>query len=349
MQKIRVGINGFGRIGRAIFRLNQVHRFFDVCLINDCNPDIENIAYQLKYDSIYGVFPANIKTRDKQLLVDEHAIAVYHARTPEEVPWQRHGIDLIIDASGVNTHPQHMLQESPLVEQTIFTHAVNLPGQVQTLIFGVNHDHQALHQQAYFSSSICDTVAAAPILKILQDNFGIASGALTTLHPWLGLQHLQDGAAIPLNLADEHRSNYALGRSAVNNLIPKTTTAIHAAEILMPGISEKISSFSYRVPTNIVSSAVLHVELQERCTREQVLDIFERSEREQQWRILNNCFEPRVSIDYCGCEYSAAIDQRWTNINNQRHLRMVYWYDNEWGYSARVLDLVRRLSHLKSA
>ncbi len=345
MKRIKLGINGFGRIGRAIFRINHQYNLFDVAIINDINPDTANLAYLLRYDSVHGAFPDAVGVDQEKLIIRNHAIAVHHCPRILDVPWQEHGVDVLIDASGAKGNAAAGPALLDMLGYYINTHAATeAEHDVKTVVFGVNeHEFDPLKDRL-LSSSICDTVALGPVIKLLEDHYGIESGFLTTLHPWLGGQHLLDGSADFSKAPDGMDSHYALGRSAVNNLIPKSTTAVLAADAVLPGILKKIASFSYRVPTTIVSSAVLNLSLANPADQGELIEMFYRFEREQHWKIISNSIEPKVSLDYSGNEFSTAIDQRWTMLKNGRNLRMVYWYDNEWGYSSRVVDLVKLIA-----
>lgn len=339
--KLRIGINGFGRIGRALYRINQQQRRFDIVLINDLCPDPANLAYLLAYDTIYGRLPERVEACRGGLQVGARDVALSRCADIGQAPWRQHAVDVIIDASGVADNPAR-LRRAGWGGHAVITHAVADPQLAKTVLFGVNENDFVPARDRVVSASICDTVALAPLLAILERHFGIQGGFLTTLHPWLAQQRLQDGPAPPQAPAD-----YALGRSAVNNLIPKTTSAVQAAECLFPGIAAKLAALSYRVPTNIVSSAVLQLQLARPGGRDEVVELLRRAAREQSWNVLANCEEPRVSLDYCGSPYSLTVDQRWTMVDAGGQLRLMYWYDNEWGYSSRVLDIVRKIAHAR--
>ncbi len=341
MKRLKIGINGFGRIGRAIFRISRKYDVFDVVAINDLNPDLANLAYLLRYDSVHGPFSGSVIADAGTLVVDGSAIAVHQQAHMLDVPWQDHAVDVLIDASNCGESLATMSENRDVVGHYIRTHAAYGVANVKTLVFGVNETEFDPPADTLISASICDTIALAPLIKLLEQHYGIESGFLTTLHPWLSDQHLHDGPAVASRMLDGLDSHYALGRSAVNNLIPKSTSAVLAADAVFPGLSEKLESFSYRVPTNIVSSAVLNLTLAGKAKQAELIEMFYRFECEQKWKIITNCTEPKVSLDYAGCEFSVAIDQRWTIVKNGRNLRLVYWYDNEWGYSSRVVDLVK--------
>ena len=344
VRRLKIGINGFGRIGRAILRINHQLDLFDVVVINDINPDLANLAYLLRYDSVHGAFPGGVGVGAGKMIVGGKTIAVHHHAHIRGVPWQDHAVDVLIDASGSRENLAAAADGSAMAGHYLYTHAVRGEANIKTLVFGVNEDEFEPLRDTLISASICDTIALGPLVKLIEQRYGIACGFLTTLHPWLSDQHLLDGPANASRAPDGMDSHYALGRAAINNLIPKSTTAVVAADLMFPGLSQKLESFSYRVPTNIVSSAVLNLTLRDTAEQAELIEMFYRFEREQKWKIITNSTEPKVSLDYGGCEFSVAIDQRWTMVKNGRNLRLVYWYDNEWGYSSRVVDLVRLIA-----
>lgn len=357
MRRLRIGINGFGRIGRSVFRIIHQQGLFDVVAINDINPDPVNIAYLLRYDSMRGIFPGVVSVGERGLSVNGHEVSLHHCVNILDVPWAEHGVDVLIDASGVRENGVALAESSNAVGHYIYTHAMHAASperrrnfsasvaqRVKTVIFGVNEDQFNPQNDRLISSSICDTIALGPVIKLLEDSYGVDSGFLTTLHPWLGDQNLMDGNPNPRRARDDKQSHFSLSRSAVDNLIPKTTTAVRAANAVFPGLSEKIESFSYRVPTSIVGSAVLNITLKRLADQGELTEMFYQFERVQKWSIISNSMEPTVSSDYSGNEFSAIIDHRWTVVKNNRQVRLVYWYDNEWGYSARVVDIAKLIA-----
>lgn len=343
MKKIKVGINGFGRIGRAILRVNDLLDAFEVVVINDINPDTKNLAYLLQYDGTYGRFDKEVRNDDDSISFGDKKIEVYHSNSILDVPWDDHRVDVVIDSSGVNSNLDLIkFQNDTDVKHFIVT---NAPDQsIKTIIFGVNENEFKPTEHKILSSSICDTIALAPILKLIEKTHEIQSGFLTTLHPWLAYQNLLDGPSISWSQPGDIYSHYALGRSSINNLIPKSTSAILAADHVFPGLSKRIQSFSYRVPTSIVSSAVLILQLDKEIDVEELKRRFYDFEEQQKYHIIKNSMEPLTSTDYTGEDASVIIDHRWTTVENENMLRIIYWYDNEWGYSSRVVDLIRLIS-----
>ena len=347
MIKLRVGIHGLGRIGRAVFRIQHDRRDFDIVLINEINPDIHNIAYLLNHDSLYGGLKPPIQVKQQQLCQGAQMIAVSHCPDITQAPWQAHGVDVIVDASGTD-NAERLIHWHNFPGWTISTHACHRQ-QLHTIVFGVNEQTFQPALQRRLSSSICDTVALAPLVKLLEQHYGIAHGRLTTLHPCLSSQHLLDSAALAGSAHDDTLSHYTLGRSALNNLLPKTTSAVLAADAVLPGLSTRMQGFSYRVPTSSVSSAVLDVSLCHPATVDTVHQHLHTLAQQQRHAIIQLDTTPKVSQDYCGNAHSVCVDQRWTTIQAEQQLRLVYWYDNEWGYSARVVDLIGEIARHASA
>ncbi len=345
MKKIKVGINGMGRIGRAIFRINLKSDQLEVVAINDINPDVDNIGYLLKYDSTYGRLEQNIKISGSKIYCKDQESTVYNEENILSVPWEKHDVDIVIDASGVKSNLEAItspnLQSS--VKHFIVTNAPS--ANIKTIIFGVNEDEFDPKKHRVVSSSICDTIALTPILKELQKTHSIESGFLTTLHPWLSYQNLLDGPSVSWSQPGDIYSHYALGRATTQNLIPKSTSAVRAADLVFPELSDRLQSFSYRVPTQIVSSAVLILMLDKEIKGEELISRLKDAESKQKVKVFKNSVEPLTSLDYAGEDYSVIIDHRWTKVEKGRHLKLVYWYDNEWGYSNRVVDVV---SHIGS-
>jgi len=342
---MKVLINGFGRIGRAITRINLQYHYFDIVAINDINPDIKNMAYLIKYDCTYGRLTCDVNCDERYIEIEGNKIYVTHERNIEDVDCT--GIDIVIDASGIQNNIAQIKRmcETTTVKHFIFTN-INAADTLD-IIFGVNEERLKTDNSRLLSSSICDAVSLAPIYKIIDDNFKIESGFLTTLHPWLSYQNLLDGAAASWSQPGDVFSHYALGRASVQNLIPKSTSAVKAVARVIEDAEEKIESFSYRVPTSVVASAVLTVKLVKETSMEEVLDRICEYERLQKYHIIRTTAEPLISADYTGDDYSAIIDTRWIKVKNKSHLEIVYWYDNEWGYSSRIVDIIRYLTAIE--
>ncbi len=346
----KVGINGLGRIGRAVLRITLEHPDIDIVCINDINPDINNIAYLIKYDSTYGRLEKSIAvTGDTITIGNEKKLRVYRHENISDVPWNKEGVDIVIDSSGVK---QNLINARKLKTQGV-RHCIvtNAPQEDEVdiaIILGVNHDDFKPERHFLISSSICDANAFSPTAHVLDKKFGIKHGFLTTLHPWLNYQNLLDGPSISYATPGKIHDHYALGRGSTNSLIPKTTSAISASCKVLKNLTGKFLSMSYRIPTMIVSSADLSVELEEKVNVDTIQSVFEEEEKNQKWNIFFNNKEALVSTDFTGSSYSAVIDHRWIYMNEHNYLKMVLWYDNEWGYSSRVVDLVRYIGQWKN-
>jgi glyceraldehyde 3-phosphate dehydrogenase len=341
MQKLRVGINGFGRIGRAIFRHSYLKKYFEIVAINDINPDNHNLAYLLKYDTSYGQFTGRIADDENSMSVDGQRISLYHQPDISKVPWKKDQVDLVIESSGVKSNLDKINSLKKIVKNVVITYD---PGTMdQTIVFGCNEETLDPKKNFLISSSICDSISLSPIISALQKTNPILHGFLVTVHPWLSYQNLLDGPSKSWSQPGDVYSHYALGRSAPMNMIPKSTSAITAAARVHPELSDKLMSFSYRIPTSIVSGAVLIAQLTDDTTPEEIEDMFTGLEKKQNFKVFKNSREPLTSLDYVGEEYSVIIDHRWTKVNGKRLLKLVYWYDNEWGYTSRVVDLVKEI------
>ncbi|MEM4396786.1 MAG: glyceraldehyde 3-phosphate dehydrogenase NAD-binding domain-containing protein [Candidatus Woesearchaeota archaeon] len=343
MRKIRIGINGFGRIGRAFTRINIKYNLYDIVVINELDPDINNLAYLLKYDSIYGRL-SNVKIDiDKNfLIIDNHKIRVFHEDSIDNVDWHNYSVDLVIDASGVK---RNVLNSSKIIKdglrKVIITHSPD-NGVDFTYMKGVNEKFYDPLNHNIISCSICDANAVGPFFKLIDDVFGIESGDITTLHPWLSYQNLLDGNLKSVSNPSHYWTDYALGRSSIGNLIPKGTTLVKALSKILPGIETVLNASSFRVPTSIVASAVGIFLLKKSTTINEIYQVL--NEYIMNYKdVLQLDDRSLVSIDYLCSEYAAIVDKRWLYLNKSNLLKFVLWYDNEWGYAYRVYNSINDL------
>lgn len=339
---IRIGINGFGRIGRAVFRIALANRNIEIVSINDINPDIHNLAYLMKYDSTYGKLDRSVEVEGSSLCMgNEKNIRVHKYQNIDEVPWEMDGVDIVVDSSGIrnNRHlARNMIKRG--VRHCIVTNAPASEEIDRTVIMGVNHDELNMKRDYLIASSICDSNAFVPVASLIDRNFGIEHGFLTTLHPWLNYQNVLDGPSISYATPGQIHDYYALGRASTVSLIPKTTSAISASCVVLKHLTGKFMSMSYRVPTMIVSSADVYIKLSKKTDVAEIKNMFMEAEKKQKWKTIHNNDEPLVSADFIGCEYSAVVDHRWIMMNSDNYLKVVLWYDNEWGYSHSVVELI---------
>ena len=335
---INVGINGFGRIGRVLSRIIQQRDNINVVAINDINPDIENINYLFNYDTTYGALKEKTLVKDGFIVNSATNIKVFQQEDINEVPWDKSLVDIIIDSSGISENLKHYEKLRDKVNKIVVTNSPDPDLVDREVIYGVNHKSIDRENDFIISSSICDATAIAPVIRLINKEFEIQNGFLTTLHPWLGYQNLLDGPSKSYAVPGEIIDNYALGRASPMALIPKNTSAISATSKILPEIKNKFASFSYRIPTNIVSSADLTLLVSKDIKKEDVKDLFINYEKENP-KIISNNYEALVSSDFIGSEISSNIDHRFLIVKD-KFIKLMCWYDNEWGYSSRVCDLI---------
>lgn len=336
---MRLAINGFGRIGRTLARINLSRATFELTAVNDINPHLGNHAYLLRYDSNYGRACKTISHNKDCLIVDDKEVTFSCVSKIDQAPWEEGDVDVLIDSSGVadNVAGARNLIERGIIKCAVITHCSKEVD--REIILGVN-DTEISQTDQLLSSSICDSNAIAHPLKWLNDEYGIESGSVTTLHPWLSYQNLVDGPSKSQSNPGFIWPDYALGRASIGALIPKNTTAMDPIYNLLPHLKDKFVTFSYRVPTSVVGSADISLTLSRFPGEKQIRDFI--IEKCEQSRYVNCNLESRVSYDYLQEDASAYIDMQWFKCAGQM-LKLILWYDNEWGYSCRALELAEML------
>ena len=336
---INIGINGLGRIGRVLLRQILTSNKLKVVAINDINPDPNNIAYLVKYDSTYGRLKANIKFKKDNIYINKHKIKLFNKDAIDKVEWKKFKVDCLIDSSGVK---KNLILSRKLKKKLKNIIVTNSPGSKyvdKTMIYGFNDDSFNRSEDFLISSSICDATALAPVLKIINNLYEIKKGFVTTLHPWLGYQNLLDGPSKSYAVPGEIIDNYALGRASPNVLIPKNTSAIKATYEVLPNLKDKFLANSFRIPTSIVSSADVVLELEKQPNKEKLIKYIYNYKP----KIISLNKEALVSSDFIKTEYSAFLDLRFLNILDN-YLKFTLWYDNEWGYASKVIDLIKKIN-----
>ena len=345
-QKIKIGLNGLGRIGRHIYKMCIDDPSIELKGINEINPDLNNWAYTLNYDTIYGQSKKKTKVKDKKIICNNQSIFTSMHNDISQVPWEDWGVKIIIDASGIlkNTQKAKGLIERNIVEKIIFT---NSPENVDfTMILGVNHELYNSDKHNLIASSICDATAIAPISKIIDYLYKIKLGYVTTLHPWLSYQNLMDGSSSSWSVPGEVYHHYALGRSAIGNMIPKPTSAMEAVFKVLPSLTKNIGSFSYRTPTQIIGSADLSFLVETKTNKKEIIQAFNSYQKSQEYPILKLTNKPLVSMDYIGDKFSAIVDTRWLDVIGSELIKIVLWYDNEYGYCCNVINQLKYINSL---
>lgn len=345
---LRIGVNGFGRIGRAIVRIATLRPDVTVAAVNELDSDLENLAYLLKYDSTYGRFTHPVAAEgERGLRIGEQVVPFSSYVDIRDVPWDHHGVDVVIDATGVeaNGTAAHELI-GRRVAKVVITHAHR---EVQTtVIMGVNEERYDPARHHVVSSSICDANAIAPVVAQLHERWGVESCFVTTLHPWLSYQNLLDGTVSSVASPGHNWRDYSLGRASVLSLIPKDTTAARATIAVLPELEGRLDAISFRVPTHIVSASDVSAALKAETSVAELNAHFA-AQAERRPDVYGYEEDHLVSIDYRGMTTSFVLDARRTRVLGGRFVKLVLWYDNEWGYSCRVLDVAGLVAGVRSA
>ena len=323
---IRVGINGFGRIGRNIFRAvdkDIAFRDIEIIAINDLTSN-ETSAHLLKYDSVMGIYDREVTSSETGIVVDGRAITIYNHRNPADIPWGDIGVDYVIESTGFFTNDE---TAGAHLEGGAKKVIISAPakGNVKTLVMGVNEEEYDPIEHNIISNASCTTNCLAPFAKVLLDKFGIKKGLMTTVHAYTNDQ----------SLLDYPHSDLRRARAAALSMIPTKTGAAAAVSLVIPELKGKFDGLSVRVPTPNVSLVDAVIELEKETTVAEVNQTL----KEAANRYLGYSEEPLVSIDYQGNPHSSVIDALSTKVIGNM-VKILSWYDNEWGYSNRVLDLI---------
>jgi glyceraldehyde 3-phosphate dehydrogenase len=327
----KIGINGFGRIGRQVYKAVDEGGFndlFEIVAVNDLTEN-ETLAHLLKYDSTYGTYGAEITADGDGLTVDGKFVRVFEEKDPGSLPWGDLGVDLVIESTGRFTDAAKAKAHIDAGAKKVIISAP-AKGEDITVVLGVNEAKYDPTSHHIVSNASCTTNCLAPVVKVILDTFGIVSGMMTTVHSYTQDQMLQDGPHKDLRRA----------RAAAENIVPTTTGAAKAMSLVIPEVKDKLDGFSLRVPTPTVSIIDLVVNTEKPVTVESVNAAFKAaSESDEMAGILGYSEDPLVSSDYKQDSRSSIFDALSTNVVGDSMLKVVAWYDNEWGYSCRVADL----------
>jgi glyceraldehyde 3-phosphate dehydrogenase len=327
MMKARVAINGFGRIGRMVFRKAILENKLDIVAINASYP-AETLAHLLKYDTNHGQFKGDVVPLDNELIVNGKRVKLINSRDPEELPWRELGIDIVIEATGkFNSREKAELHLEAGAKKVILT----APGKNEdiTIVMGVNDEMLNINEHDIISNASCTTNCLAPVAKVLDDKFGIESGLMTTIHAYTNDQK---------NIDNPHK-DLRRARACGQSIIPTSTGAAKAISLVLPQLKGKLHGMALRVPTPNVSLVDLVVDLKTDVTVDDINLAFSEAARGTLNGILDFTMEPLVSVDFNTNEHSAIIDGLSTMVMGTRKAKVLAWYDNEWGYSSRVVDL----------
>ena len=329
---VKVGINGFGRIGRIALRASLTNPNIEVVAINDLT-DANMLAHLLKYDSVHGTLEQDVRVDGEYLVVEGHKVKVIAERDPAVLPWKELGVEVVIESTGRFTKREDAAKHLEAGAKKV---VISAPGKNEdiTIVMGVNEDNYDPAKHHVISNASCTTNCLAPFAKVLQEQFGIKRGMMTTVHSYTNDQQILDLA----------HKDYRRARAAAESIIPTTTGAAKAVALVLPELKGKLNGMAMRVPTPNVSVVDLVVELEKDATVEEINGAFKAAAEGELKGILAYSELPLVSRDYNGSTVSSTIDGLSTMVLEGNLVKVVSWYDNETGYSYRVLDLIDYIS-----
>lgn len=330
--KVKVAINGFGRIGRMVFRKAMLDDQIQVVAIN-ASYSAETLAHLIKYDTIHGRCDKEVVAGEDSLIVNGKKVLLLNSRDPKQLPWREYDIDIVVEATGkFNAKDKAMGHIEAGAKKVILT----APGKNEdvTIVMGVNEDQFDAERHVIISNASCTTNCLAPVVKVLDEEFGIESGLMTTVHAYTNDQK---------NIDNPHK-DLRRARACGESIIPTTTGAAKALSLVLPHLKGKLHGLALRVPVPNVSLVDLVVDLKTDVTAEEVNEAFKRAAKTSMYGVLDYSDEPLVSTDYNTNPHSAVIDGLTTMVMEDRKVKVLAWYDNEWGYSCRVVDLIRHVA-----
>jgi len=325
----RIGINGFGRIGRLTLRaVNQYHKGkLEVAAVNDLT-DTKTNAHLLKWDTSYGRYPGKVEASEDSIIVDDKEVKVLSERNPGNIPWQDYGIDIVIESTGLFTDAT---KAAAHLEGGAKKVLISAPARNEdiTIVLGVNEDQYDPNRHNIISNASCTTNCIAPVVKVLHQSFGVSKGFMTTIHAYTNDQRILDMFHRDLRRA----------RAAAVNIVPTTTGAARAVALVIPELKGRLNGLAFRVPVATVSVVDFVADLDQEVTVEQVNQAFQAAAEGPLAGILDYCQEELVSMDFKGNPASSILDAPSTMVIAGNMVKVLSWYDNEWGYSCRLADL----------
>lgn len=328
---IRVGINGFGRIGRQVLRAAKQTGVKDIefVAVNDLT-DTKTLAHLFKYDSVHGTFEGECTAGDGAITIDGHEVTVFAEREPGKLPWKDLGVDIVLESTGRFTDADKAKQHLAAGAKKVIISAP-AKGEDITVVMGVNHTNYDAAKHTIISNASCTTNCLVPMVKVIRDSFGFVRGSMVTIHSYTNDQ----------SLLDQPHKDMRRARAAAMSMIPTTTGAAKATALVIPELKGKIDGISIRVPTPDVSLTDLAVVVDTAVSVEQVNAAFKKAAAGELKGILHYTEEELVSTDYIGNPYSCIFDSKCTNVVDGLLVKVSGWYDNEWGYASRCVDLLQ--------
>ncbi|MEG1553747.1 MAG: type I glyceraldehyde-3-phosphate dehydrogenase [Rikenellaceae bacterium] len=335
MSKIKIGINGFGRIGRLVFRVAVKRNDIEVVGINDLI-SVDYMAYMLKYDSVHGKFDGTIEVKDGNLIVDGHKIRVTAEKDPANLKWNEVGAEYVVESTGLFLTKEAAHKH---IEAGAKRVVMSAPSKDDTPMFvmGVNN-HKYTADMSIVSNASCTTNCLAPIAKVINDNFGIVEGLMTTVHASTATQKTVDGPSM---------KDWRGGRAAIGNIIPSSTGAAKAVGVVIPELKGKLTGMSFRVPTVDVSVVDLTVVLAKAATYDEIKKAIKKASENELKGILGYTEDSVVSTDFTHDSRTSIFDASAGIALNDKFVKLVSWYDNEWGYSNKVVELIAYINTVK--
>jgi len=335
---MKVLLNGVGRIGKAILRISQEDKTLNIVAINELNTNLDNITYSINYDSTYGKLHDKFVVNDAYIQNSHFKIKILNEKSLEDIDYTALGIDVVIDASGAKVDVEKLKHLSP--KAFFLTHPSKHAD--INVIMGVNDERLDLTQHKVISTSSCNATALLPVLKLIDEKYEIICADIATIHPLLNHQKALDAQCVGSSNR-EVECSYEFGRSSTQNIIPSKTTTIDACSLVESKFnSELISSNSFRVPTAVVGAINVTAFVSVETSKKEVIDLCERAQEEQEHQVIHNNHESLVSSDFTQCNHTSIIDHRFTDVKQKKMIKLVLWYDNEWGYASKVVDIIRK-------
>lgn len=331
MGTIKIGINGFGRIGRLVFRAAVQRDDIEVVAINDL-VDPDYLAYMLKYDSIHGQFRGEIQVEDSTLIVNGKKIRITAEKDPANLKWNEAGAEYVVESTGLFTTTEKCNAHLSAGAKRVI---ISAPAKDDTPMFVMGVNHMKYNGEAVVSNASCTTNCLAPIAKVIHDHFGIAEGLMTTVHSTTATQKTVDGPS-----AKDWRG----GRAASGNIIPSSTGAAKAVTKVIPELKGKLTGMAFRVPTLNVSVVDLTVKLEKETSYDEIKDVLRKASQNELKGILGYTDEAVVSSDFIGDPRTSIFDAEAGIMLNPSFVKLVAWYDNEWGYSCKILDMIKHMN-----
>ncbi|MEC7887326.1 MAG: type I glyceraldehyde-3-phosphate dehydrogenase [SAR324 cluster bacterium] len=327
---IRVAINGFGRIGRMVVRAANKNPNVDIVAINDLVPP-DNLAYLLKYDSTHGIFDGEVRAEENGIMVDGNKVECMSERNPADLPWVKLNVDYVIESTGLFTTSEKAEEHLKAGAKKVVISAPAKSPEISTLVMGVNNEKYDPNADNVVSNASCTTNCLAPIVKVVLDNYGIEEGLMTTVHSVTSTQPTVDGPS---------KKDWRGGRGGPQNIIPASTGAAKAVALCIPEIAGKLTGMSMRVPTPNVSVVDLTVKLSKSTSYEEICAAMKSASEGPLKGVLGYTEDDVVSSDFIGSPFSSIFDAGAGIALNDKFFKLISWYDNEMGYSCRLIDLI---------